>query len=135
MAKYRVFNIDTSEMRLLDGEHRLEPNFKVKEIACNCGCGSAVYSGRSLLRLQIIREEINQSITITSGDRCYKNNISAGSKTVNHILRGALDYRTTNRQNMDKLWELTEKYFGYLSSLGRYSTWIHAHMYGKHERW
>lgn len=53
-------------------------NFSRAEFACQCGCGSDNISPALVVLLQEVRDDIGQSMKITSGVRCRQYNASIG---------------------------------------------------------
>lgn len=54
-------------------------NFSIEnELSCRCGCKRYSYSDEFLIRLQAFRYKYGKSLSITSGGRCLKHNISEG---------------------------------------------------------
>ena len=67
---------------------KLTPNFFRDEFACRCGCGSDSISLLLVNRLQQVRDEIGQSIKITSGLRCSARNEAEGGNAFSAHLSG-----------------------------------------------
>ena len=56
----------------------LSPNFSRYEFACRCGCGFDKPSDELVDHLQLMRDYLNEGITITSGCRCPAHNKQFG---------------------------------------------------------
>ena len=64
----------------------LTKNFSRHEFACSCGCGSNNIAPGLVAMLQQVRDDIGQSVGITSGVRCRAYNASVGGvETSAHV--------------------------------------------------
>lgn len=98
-------------------------NFKFEEFTCKCGCGLTEVSSDMLDLLQTAREDLNQSIGITSGYRCPEHNakVSSTGREGPHT-RGAVDIHVSNSQHRK---ELIDYFAKKVSGLGIAKTFIH----------
>ncbi|HEY0089662.1 MAG TPA: D-Ala-D-Ala carboxypeptidase family metallohydrolase [Candidatus Lokiarchaeia archaeon] len=89
----------------------LTTNFNSKEFACKCGCGKDNINIALVNRLQVLRDIINEPITITSGCRCVKHNnsIPGSAPNSNHLLGIATDFTC---ESIEKLAKLLENWSG-----------------------
>ena len=79
-------------------------------------------------KLDLVREEFGESITVTSGYRSPVHNAKiGGSPSSQHCLGKAADIRPTsfNKENLDKLYLICEKYFEAVGD-GRNKGFIHV---------
>ena len=61
-----------------DGERRLAPDFKVRELRCRDGSDTVMVDEVLMLLLQCIREHFGKPVTITSGYRTAAHNAAVG---------------------------------------------------------
>lgn len=91
-----------------------------------------------LEKLDLVREEFGESITITSGYRSPAHNAKiGGSSTSQHCLGKAADIRpsSSSKQDLDKLYLICEKYFEAVGD-GRNKGFVHVDTRtGKKRRW
>ena len=112
----------------------LSKNFSKSEFECNC-CGETKISEELVEVLQHMREELGETITITSSYRCKKHNDSVGSndksqhrlgKAADIIVKGctpAFIYEWLNKNYQDKY------------GLGKYKSFTHVDIRPKKGRW
>jgi len=73
----------------------LTPNFTVKEMECNCGCGFCDFEVSFLDKLQALRDELKRPLVVTSGFRCIPYNDEVkGAKHSRHLAGIAVDIST-----------------------------------------
>lgn len=91
-----------------------------------------------LEKLDLVREEFGESITITSGYRSPAHNAKiGGSSASQHCLGKAADIRpsSSSKQDLDKLYLICEKYFEAVGD-GRNKGFVHVDTRtGKKRRW
>jgi uncharacterized protein YcbK (DUF882 family) len=91
-----------------------------------------------LQKLDLVREDFGESITITSGYRSPAHNAKiGGSSSSQHCLGKAADIRPTSgsKEKLDKLYLICEKYFEAVGD-GRIKGFIHVDTRtGKKRRW
>ena len=76
-----------------DGECRLAPDFKVRELRCKDGSDTVMVDEALMLLLQCIREHFGKPLHITSGYRTAAHNAAVGgSKSSQHLLGRAADF-------------------------------------------
>ena len=76
-----------------DGERRLAPDFKVRELRCRDGSDTVMVDEALMLLLQCIREHFGKPVHITSGYRTAAHNAAVGgSKSSQHLLGRAADF-------------------------------------------
>lgn len=89
-------------------------------------------------KLDLVREELGEPITITSGYRSPKHNAKVGgSPSSQHCLGKAADIRPSKstKEKLDKLYLICEKYFEAVGD-GRNRGFIHVDIRsGKKRRW
>jgi uncharacterized protein YcbK (DUF882 family) len=91
-----------------------------------------------LQKLDLVREDFGESITVTSGYRSPAHNAKiGGSSSSQHCLGKAADIRPTSgsKEKLDKLYLICEKYFEAVGD-GRVKGFIHVDTRtGKKRRW
>jgi uncharacterized protein YcbK (DUF882 family) len=91
-----------------------------------------------LQKLDLVREDFGESITVTSGYRSPAHNAKiGGSSSSQHCLGKAADIRPTSgsKEKLDKLYLICEKYFEAVGD-GRIKGFIHVDTRtGKKRRW
>lgn len=104
----------------------LSPNFSSSELECKCKnptCVEQRISKDLVDSLQKLREEYNQSITITSGYRCLTHNRAIGSvDTSQHVPGNAVDITGVD---LDKIYSLAEKHFQAIGDARSNKKFIH----------
>ena len=79
---------------MADGNRRLAPDFKVRELRCRDGSDTVMVDEVLVLLLQCIREHFGKAVTITSGYRTPTHNVAVGgAKSSQHLLGRAADIR------------------------------------------
>lgn len=114
----------------------ISANFKRSEFKCNCGvCDFDTVDVELINVLQDIRDHFNNSVKVTSGNRCFNYNKSVGGADNSYHVRGrAVDIQVSNVQPQEVYNYLDNKYpnkFG----LGSYSTFTHIDTRSGKGRW
>tara|TARA_B100000959_G_scaffold147137_1_gene154500 strand:+ start:400 stop:762 length:363 start_codon:yes stop_codon:yes gene_type:complete len=74
----------------------LTANFNRIEYACRCGCGKDDIKDELAMKVQLVRDTLNRSITINSGIRCSNHNSTINATpTSSHIDGWAADLKYT----------------------------------------
>jgi uncharacterized protein YcbK (DUF882 family) len=122
---------------------RLSENFYLNEFECKSGVvmPEKVLSNIKTLaiQLQVLRNALNASITVTSGYRSPEHNKKVGgSPKSQHVEGTAADIKVsgyTPKQVAAKIEELIEKGEMKQGGIGIYSTWVHYDFRGTKARW
>ena len=78
---------------MTDGNRRLAPDFKVRELRCKDGTDTVMVDEVLTVVLQCIREHFGKPVTITSGYRTAAHNAAVGgAKSSQHLLGRAADF-------------------------------------------
>ena len=79
---------------MADGNRRLTPDFKVRELRCKDGTDTVMVDEALTVVLQCIREHFGKPVTITSGYRTAAHNAAVGgAKSSQHLYGRAADIR------------------------------------------
>lgn len=134
--KYLVVNVDNGDCHILDGEHKLSHNFKVKEFACKEGCDVIVASFKAVEDLQILRQSLDVPINIISAFRTIAHNVSVkGAKESRHLFGDGFDISIPSGYSSDSFGLEILKLFGHDIGFHIYKTWIHVDFRGYKARW
>jgi uncharacterized protein YcbK (DUF882 family) len=103
--------------------NKISEFFTRDEIACKCGCGFDSMDAETLKVADEVRWFVGESITPTSGCRCYDHNIRVGgSKKSQHVRARAMDLPVRNpREVYDWLCTVYPDKYGF----GVYKTFVH----------
>ena len=125
-----------------DGNRRLAPDFKVRELRCRDGSDTVMVDEMLMLLLQCIREHFGKPVTITSGYRTASHNAKVGgSRSSQHLLGRAADIQV---QDTDPLAvaayaeSLRPGWGGvgrYPVKAGRAKGWVHVDTRPNKSRW
>lgn len=123
---------------------QLSKNFNSKEFDCQCtrpACVEQRISIDLVEKIELIRKEINQPLTITSGFRCFNHQQDLKDKgTVStviaqkstHVLGDAVDIKIPKNNTIDTFLERCEKHF---ESIGIAKTFLHLDLRKGKRRW
>ncbi len=122
---------------------QLTENFSDSEFLCKCGCVIPDELQDNLfllvLNLQIIRDYIDQPISVSSGYRCVKHNRKVGGKPKSyHLSAMAADIKAkdyTPKELAKKIKELIDKKLILAGGLKAYTTFTHYDFRGKYVTW
>jgi uncharacterized protein YcbK (DUF882 family) len=117
-----------------DDYDQVSKNFRLSEFACRCSKEHEHKISKELVdTLQKLRDELGEPLEITSGYRDPEHNKAiGGAPKSQHVLGNAVDLKCSN---MDKLYELCEKYFMAVGD-GRKIGFIHVDLRkNKQRRW
>lgn len=116
---------------------KLSKNFSSKEFE-NSTDKEFFLDPELINKLELVREEFGQSITVTSGYRSPAHNTKiGGSKSSQHCLGKAADIRpsASSKEELDKLYSICEKHFEAVGD-GRNKGFVHVDTRtGKKRRW
>ena len=69
-------------------------HFRIDEFQCKCGCGENLISPNLMLILEMIREDVQYPMVVTSGFRCRLHNTNVGGHVnSSHCVGMAADIR------------------------------------------
>ena len=125
-----------------DGERRLAPDFKVRELRCRDGSDTVMVDEALLLLLQCIREHFGKAVTITSGYRTAAHNAAVGgAKSSQHLLGRAADIRVQG-VSVEDVAAYAESLMPGWGGVGRYPVkvgrttgWVHVDTRANKSRW
>lgn len=127
---------------MADGNHRLAPDFKVRELRCRDGSDTVMVDETLTVVLQCIREHFGKPVTITSGYRTAAHNAAVGgAKSSQHLLGRAADIRVAG-VSVEDVAAYTESLMPDWGGVGRYPVkagraagWVHVDTRADKARW
>ena len=125
-----------------DGNRRLAPDFKVRELRCRDGSDTVMVDEALMLLLQCIREHFGKAVTITSGYRTPAHNAKVGgAKSSQHLLGRAADIRVEG-VSVEDVATYAESLMPDWGGVGRYPVktgrttgWVHVDTRANKSRW
>ena len=125
-----------------DGERRLAPDFKVRELRCLDGSDTVMVDEALMLLLQCIREHFGKAVTITSGYRTPAHNAKAGgTRFSQHLYGRAADIRGQGA-SVEEVAACAERLLHGCGGVGRYPAkagraagWVHVDTRAEKARW
>ena len=125
-----------------DGETRLAPDFKVRELRCRDGTDTVMADEVLTVVLQCIREHFGKAVTITSGYRTPAHNAAVGgAKSSQHLLGRAADIRVQG-VSVEDVAAYAERLMPDWGGIGRYPVkagraagWVHVDTRAEKARW
>ena len=125
-----------------DGNRRLAPDFKVRELRCRDGTDTVMVDEALTVVLQCIREHFGKPVTITSGYRTPAHNAAVGgAKSSQHLLGRAADIRVAG-VSVEDVAAYTESLMPDWGGVGRYpvkagraTVWVHVDTRAEKARW
>lgn len=125
-----------------DGERRLAPDFKVRELRCRDGSDTVMVDETLTVVLQCIRERFGKPVTITSGYRTPAHNAAVGgAKSSQHLLGRAADIRVQG-VSVEDVAAYAESLMPDWGGVGRYPVkagrptgWVHVDTRANKSRW
>ena len=127
---------------MADGNRRLAPDFKVRELRCRDGTDTVMVDEVLTVVLQCIREHFGKAVTITSGYRTAAHNAAVGgAKSSQHLLGRAADIRVED-VSVEDVAAYAERLMPDWGGVGRYPVkagraagWVHVDTRATKSRW
>ena len=127
---------------MADGNRRLAPDFKVRELRCRDGSDTVMVDEALTVVLQCIREHFGKQVTITSGYRTAAHNAAVGgAKSSQHLLGRAADIRVQG-VSVEDVAAYAESLMPDWGGVGRYPVkagraagWVHVDTRADKARW
>ena len=125
-----------------DGNRRLAPDFKVRELRCRDGTDTVMADEALTVVLQCIREHFGRAVTITSGYRTPAHNAAVGgAKNSQHLYGRAADIRVQG-VCVEEVAAYAERLMPDWGGVGRYPVkagratgWVHVDTRADKARW
>ena len=125
-----------------NGDRRLAPDFKVRELRCKDGADTVMVDEALMLLLQCIREHFGKAVTITSGYRTPAHNAAVGgAKSSQHLLGRAADIQVQGI-SVEDVAAYAESLMPDWGGVGRYPVkagratgWVHVDTRADKARW
>ena len=127
---------------MTDGNRRLAPDFKVRELRCRDGSDTVMVDETLTVVLQCIRDHFGKPVTITSGYRTAAHNAAVGgAKSSQHLLGRAADIRVQG-VSVEDVAAYAESLLPDRGGIGRYPVkagratgWVHVDTRAEKARW
>lgn len=122
---------------------KITENFRLQEFESKCGSGTPPNVLTNIIEvakeLQVLRNQLNKPITVTSGYRSPKHNAKVkGAKNSQHLTGKAVDIKVngmTPIQVFNEIENLISQGKMRQGGLGLYPNWVHYDIRGTKARW
>lgn len=136
---YIVVDVDTGDVRRLQGTYNLERNWQVWELVSGDNPDVVLYSSGLLAKAQMIRDICGCPVTCTSGHRTITFNALpevGGWEKSYHLTGDALDLVPPSSVGMGSFYNICLDVCGFNSGIGQYIKKNFVHIdNGSHKRW
>ena len=113
----------------------MSKHFGVHETACKCGCGFDEQNEELYAILDVLRDDFDTPVIITSGNRCAAyNRAEGGARYSQHIFGRAVDMKVKGIPPLEVYAYLDER-FPTSKGLGLYHNRVHFDVRKKLSRW
>ena len=114
---------------------KISEHFSREEFACKCGCGFAAVDIELLSILELIRNELDKPVIITSACRCEKHNHAVGGRDGSYHKKGlAVDFQVKG-MSATSVYTLVDGMLGDKFGIGSYDNFVHLDVRSKKARW
>lgn len=114
---------------------RVSNNFRRYEFECQCGCGFSTVDIELVGVLEKVRENFENPIIITSGNRCLTHNQNVGGSVNSQHTKGiAVDFKVQNC-DQDEVADYLEENYPDSFGIGRYNGRTHLDVRANKARW
>lgn len=109
---------------------KITPYFRVREMACKCGCNLCEVSMELMELLDIIRERFGP-IIVNSGFRCVTHNTNVGGSANSMHMQGKAADIWAQNVTVDELADFAESLLPNTGAVIRYKNFVHVDVRGQ----